>query len=71
MIENIAARESMNEKVFLNPKLSIIWTPKILLNRANKGRKDIIFNKGIDAKYCWPSINLTISSDIIKIKKHI
>ena len=37
-IENIAAKESINEKIFLNPKLSIIWTPKILLSKANKGR---------------------------------
>ena len=69
MIENIAAKESINEKIFLNPKLSIIWTPKILLSKANKGKKDIIFNKGMDAKYCWPSINFTMSSDIIKIKQ--
>ena len=69
IIENIAARERINEKIFLNPKFSIICTPKILLSKANRGKKDMIFNKGMDAKYCWPSINFTMSSDIIKIKQ--
>lgn len=69
MIENIAARDSINEKIFLNPKLSIICTPKMLLSKANKGKKDMIFNKEIEAKYSEPSINFTISSDIIKIKQ--
>ncbi len=41
----------------------------MLLSKANKGKKDMIFNKGMDAKYCWPSINFTMSSDIIKIKQ--